>query len=314
MQPRSVEEEGVADALPQAGNHCANHCARRRPAERRVAHVSLCLGLAVSAAVLASEARADAVTGVKANYTISFNGVSIGRFSFENAMRGQTYSVKARANVKLLFGALKWNGTFRGTGRIARSRIAPATFEQRFDSKRRLAFRTKRRSKTAELVFRGGNVVDTRLEPPRKTKDRAPLRPEHLKSVLDPIAALVQLSQADRRRPCTGSLPVFEGRQRLDLRLSYKGRRKIAGRKGGSVRGFVCRVRAIPIAGHKLSEADRASSVGRDNIEVVLRPVPGADILIPHSVSVRSGYGTAQIVAKRVDITTRGKAKIALTN
>lgn len=264
--------------------------------------------------VAGTSARADAVTDVSAKYAIAFNGVSIGKFNFKNTVRGRTYTVNARANVKLLFGALTWKGVFNGTGQIGGSGVEPRQFSQRFDSKRRLAFRTKRRRKTAEIAFRGGDVVDTKLEPPRKTRNRAPLRPEHLKDVLDPISALVALSQANRRDPCRARLPVFEGRQRLDLRLSAKGRRRIADRRGGQVRGYVCRVEAIQIGGHKLSEADSAAARGPDAIEIVLRPVPGADILIPHSVSVQSGYGTATITAERVNITTRGNAKIALTN
>jgi len=49
-----------------------------------------------------------------------------------------------------------------------------------------------------------------------------------------------------------------------------------------------------------------------DAIEVALRPVPSANVLVPYQISVPTMAGSAVITAKRVEIISPGKPQIAM--
>jgi hypothetical protein len=73
----------------------------------------------------------------------------------------------------------------------------------------------------------------------------------------------------------------------------------------------VCRVRYLPIAGHK-ADSETSYMAANNEIEVALRPVPSANVLIPYQVNIPTMAGSATIVSKRVEIDSPGKPQIAL--
>jgi len=74
----------------------------------------------------------------------------------------------------------------------------------------------------------------------------------------------------------------------------------------------VCRVKYLPIAGHKKVDSDTSFMAANNEIEVALRPVPSANVLIPYQVNIPTMAGSATIVSKRVEIVSPGKPQIAL--
>ena len=73
----------------------------------------------------------------------------------------------------------------------------------------------------------------------------------------------------------------------------------------------VCRVRYLPIAGHKV-DSDTKYMAANDAIEVMLRPIPSANVFVPYQITIPTIAGVATIVSKRVDIVLNGKPQIAL--
>jgi hypothetical protein len=49
-----------------------------------------------------------------------------------------------------------------------------------------------------------------------------------------------------------------------------------------------------------------------DAIEVALRPIPSANVLIPYQITIPTLVGHATLVSRRVEIETRGQPQIAL--
>ena len=86
-----------------------------------------------------------------------------------------------------------------------------------------------------------------------------PITAAHLQNVVDPLSAIVLLSQArlNRGEACNKRLPIFDGKIRYDLVLSPKGTRNVG--SAGNLRGtaYVCSVRFVPIAGHKMGNRER---------------------------------------------------------
>jgi hypothetical protein len=153
-------------------------------------------------------------------------------------------------------------------------------------------------------------VQDIIINPPQHGGSRSiPITAAHLQNVVDPLSAIVLLSQARLNRhstdPCGKRLPIFDGKTRYDLVLSQKGTRAInpTGKLHGTA--YVCGVRYIPIAGHKPGkQGDNDYATGNTGIEVWLVPVPEAGLLVPYYVHVPTPAGTASMVMGQFDLET----------
>ncbi|MBN9264150.1 MAG: hypothetical protein J0I75_06180 [Hyphomicrobium sp.] len=74
----------------------------------------------------------------------------------------------------------------------------------------------------------------------------------------------------------------------------------------------LCRVRVVPISGHV--DDEKAQELKRNlGIEVAFRAVPGADLFVPHRITVPTFAGSAELVAQSLTIRTH-REQIALVN
>lgn len=249
------------------------------------------LGVAVSAAQAQGWP-----AGLSAEYEVSYNGFSIGTFAFKAEAEQQSYSLSGSANLSMLLGVINWSSDIRSFGSLAQQSPKPALYA--FDA------RSGSRSASTRVSFEGGGVstvMHSPQAPPRP--DTVPLKEAHLKGVVDPLSAMMMVTQG--ASPCDRRIPVFDGRERFDLVLSRKGDMRI-----GEAVAPVCQVRYVPIAGH-IPDGDTRFMAGNTGIEVVLRPVPNARLYVPYQISIPMPLGSATLVSKRVEITQAGK-RIAL--
>ena len=98
--------------------------------------------------------------------------------------------------------------------------------------------------------------------------------------------------------------------QRFDLVLSPKGQVQL---EDGRNTGYACRIRYVPIAGYKPDDNTKYLADNRD-IEIILRPLAGTSIYVPHKVTIPTMAGPASLVARRVVVTQNGQQQLALAN
>jgi hypothetical protein len=245
-------------------------------------------------------------TNVRASYEISFNGFNVGNFEFQSQAESESYTLAANARLSLLLGAFTWKGEIRSFGMIASQAPKPASFT--FD------YRSNLRAGTTKLGFSDGIVTDiSNLPPTIATVPTIPVREQHLKGVVDPLSAIMMLTRSPSVDPCDRRIPIFDGKERFDLLFSRKGEMRITEQapSGQPVLAQVCRVRYLPIAGHRVDD-DTRYMAANEGIEVALRPVPSANVFIPYQISIPTMAGTAVIISKRVEIFSPGKPQIAL--
>jgi hypothetical protein len=269
--------------------------------------VSLLLaGLGVLLAGGLASPRAEAWPAVvRATYDVNFNGINVGTFEFNSHTEGKSYSLSGSAQLTILL--FNWVGEIRTFGLLSGSRAPrPAAFSFEFQAGGKVG--------STRMDFASGNVTEVRHMPPAPPKpDIVPVREQHLKGVLDPLSAILVLVNYGTPDPCDRRLPIFDGRERFDLVLSYKGQTKVNEQQpsGQPAIAHVCRVRYRPIAGH-LTDAESSYLATSDEIEVSLRPVPSANILVPYQITIPTMLGYATITSKRVEIETPGSPQIAL--
>jgi hypothetical protein len=266
----------------------------------------LLAGLAVLLAGGFASPRAEAWPSVvRATYDVNFNGINVGTFEFQSHTEGKSYSLSGSAQLTILL--FNWIGEIRTFGLLSSARAPrPAAFS--------FEFQAAGKTGSTRMDFASGNVAEVRHMPPAPPKpDTVPVREQHLKGVLDPLSAILVLVNYANPDPCDRRLPIFDGRERFDLVLSYKGQTKVNEQQpsGQPAIAHVCRVRYRPIAGH-LTDAESSYLATSNDIEVSLRPVPSANILVPYQITIPTMLGYATIVSKRVEIETPGSPQIAL--
>ncbi len=240
-------------------------------------------------------------TQVSAVYRISFGLLGdIGAFRFKSYIAGEAYSLTANATIDTAI--FDYLGSMTSSGFVHSSVAKPEDYRFHYRQKALLG---KKKDRSLAIAFDGSGVKDVTFVPPDPPSRKAiPVTKEQLKRALDPLTGVMALSLGNIKRPCDQRLPIFDGKQRFDLIFNP------TGRSDGPGTGQVCTVRLIPISGHKPGEG--ADSVISGNIEVVLRPVPKANILIPYRVTVPTIIGSAVLTSEKVDITMPDQQRIAL--
>jgi Protein of unknown function (DUF3108) len=246
-------------------------------------------------------------SSVSSRYKLSFNGFEVGAYSFDSTSNGKTYSATSSANVSALFGAFKWKGTITASGGITPEKPKPVSYQ--------MNYRTKSKAGLVRLGFDNTSGVKSLAIEPKKdpNPEAVPVKPEHLKSVFDPMSAIMAMTHAGAGDPCSKKLAVFDGKVRFNLTLSPKGRERLTETtpSGQPKELHVCNVKYDPVAGHK--PKDFANPwVDYGAIEIALRPVPAAGVYVPYRITVPTTLGAAVMVADRIDITAPNNSVIAL--
>ncbi len=253
-------------------------------------------------------AAAEWPTRVRAVFDVNFNGLNVGSFEFNSSNQGPSYDLSGMGKLSLLLGAFSWTGETRATGRVAGEAIKPASF----------AFNYKGTSKSGStrMSYTDDTISSVLHEPPSPPKEGVvPVLPVHLKGALDPLSAIMALSKGTSGNPCSRRLAVYDGKARFDLLLSPRGMVPLQEQRpsGQPGQGYVCRVKYVPISGHKADQETKFMS-GSEGIEIILRPVPNANIFVPYRITIPTVAGPATLVSRKVDITTAGQQQIALVH
>ncbi len=266
---------------------------------------ALATTLAASSAAFANEAWP---ARVQALYDIDFNGLNVGTFEFSSSQDGTTYTLNGAGRLSLLLGALKWSGDTRTVGQMAGDNTQPKSFT--------FGYSGTAKSGSTRMAFAGNQVTQVLHEPPSPPKDGiVPVMPQHLSGVLDPLTAIMAVAKGTDGNPCQRRIPIYDGKARFDLVLSPRGMVRLSEQKpsGQPGEGYVCRVKYVPIAGHKADQETKQMAQS-EGIEIVLRPIPSANVFVPYKITVPTMAGSATITSRRVDITTPQRQQIALVH
>ena len=258
---------------------------------------------ALAVVVVLTGARSGAVeapgtTEFRATYAITLAGTVIGRAAVESTFSGGSYSAKIKGSTSGV-SRMVTDGTaaLTGSGRIAGSRVLPASFE--LDTLEN-GFGTHVR-----MAMKSGKVTDVVAEPAlSRAPDRIPVSPRHKTDVVDPLSAfLVPLDRPGMplgRQACERTIKVFDGWTRFDVQLYFKTMTAVDGGTdtyAGKV--VVCGARVFPVAGHRLGGSSIADMVDSTRSEVWLVPVKDTGLLVPYRIVMGTRWGDLVVFATR---------------
>ena len=268
------------------------------PFAHRRAAAGLGVFIAAVASMAALAAPAAAQGRVEATYRASLAGIPIGSGSWIVDVGPKQYagaaSGRASGLVRILVSG-EGSSTVRGT--IKQGRLIPTVFSASIHSND---------SYEIHMDMSGGNVKTLKNDPPLvESPDRIPLTDAHRRGILDPMTALMITvpgkGEVVSSEACQAKLPIFDGRQRFDLVLSFKRMETVESDKGYRGSAVVCSASYIPIAGHRPGRyVIRYLQETRD-MEIWLAPIAGTRVLIPYRVSVPTLFGNAILQAAQFE-------------
>lgn len=245
---------------------------------------------------------------VHATYSLQYNGIEVGKLKFKSKTTADSYALSGSGKVSVLFGTFKWQGASSVIGAIQGSTPTPVSYSFNWRQ-------NDKKGGKVEIGFKENLASDIAIKPaPRPKSDTVPLLLTHKTGALDPMSAVLMLTKADGRPPCDRRVGIFDGKQRYDIVFSPKRTTSVASAAGAgrTESAYVCRVTYEPIAGHRDND-DTKNMVSNRDVEIVLRRIPGSQMLVPHSLTIPTSWGTGTMVTEKIEV-TGGAGKIALTN
>jgi hypothetical protein len=259
---------------------------------RRIAVLAVLL-LAASPGLAAAQ-----TTRLDAAYAIYLTGIPVARaeVTVELTEAGFTASGSGKTSglIRLISrgaGSMSVRGTFKD------NRVTASVFSGRLT--------TSRRSQTIELNIVNGFAKEYSIDPPQRDpeKKRVPITNQTRTNVVDPMSAMLALvSKGDMFSPksCNRTVPIFDGRYRFNLVLTYLRTDQAATRaEGYQGPTLVCQVRYVPVAGHHEDGAAVMQMAENRNMFVWLAPLAGTRALAPIKASVSTAIGTFTLEATR---------------
>ncbi|XBQ17723.1 MAG: DUF3108 domain-containing protein [Oceanicaulis sp.] len=150
------------------------------------------------------------------------------------------------------------------------------------------------------IDFPDGRAVPD-INPPFGSMGEPPASDEERQGALDPISVMLGLTLAmpgDRDEPCSGRLPVFDGKARYDLRFENAGTDEVRTRawQGEAIR---CRAYVEPISGY--DDGDRPDQEEQNTpVHIWLAPID--DVYVPVRFRASTRIGNINVTANRITL------------
>jgi hypothetical protein len=233
---------------------------------------------------------------LRAHYQITMTGVPVGQIAWFVAIGEQRYTTSASGKASGVLSVLvNGEGSVDTRGLVVDGRLVPKFFTSKISD--------DEGNSELRMVFDEGSVKELIGQPP-PPKDRVPVTEADRRGVADPLSAMLIPAGSDAMAPsnCNHVLPIFDGRRRYDLTLTYKRIDSVTIVGGYSGFVLVCGVGLTPIAGYRADSMLVKYVAGRRDMELWFAPITGTPVIAPIRVVMPTLIGTLEIRADQFEI------------
>ena len=225
---------------------------------------------------------------------VTLNGLKVAGGSFQTVMESGRYQVHGSvesSGVADLFEG--FHGETVSEGVRMSDGIVPKDYLLRYV--------TGGQSKQTTIAFADGTVAETVNVPPlRKRGDWIEIQDAHLRSVADPLAAMIVQAES-LADVCTQEIRSFDGAMRADLALSFN--RMVRFEADGFVSdAVVCNAQFRPQSGYHGAKDSIAYLRDRAPISITFVPIVKTDFFAPVAARIGTPVGTIAVRAQRIGI------------
>ncbi|MEG6507750.1 DUF3108 domain-containing protein [Methyloligella sp. 2.7D] len=246
---------------------------------------------------------------IEVKYSVKIGSFNLGTFKLTNHIQGTVYRIRGDGRFSILEGLLyEWRGTTASVGRVTTAGIQPSKYS--------LSYKGGKAVEEVRMSFVRGAVSELELVPPKQpSAHNVPITAKQLEDALDPMSAAFLFARSTDTSGdlsiCKQTVPVFDGRQRFDIKLSPKSRVQLSG-NGTGYKGpaVVCQAKYIPVGGHRPDNPGVQMLSQTDQIEIWMVPMAGTGLYVPYKVVIPTGIGLGTAVATSFKIAGPRRASL----
>lgn len=262
-------------------------------------------GLALLVALASTTTTRARAETLKAHYSLSLIGLSIGQASADGVIEGRNYRVDISMRTSGLASLVNdTRGAATAAGAFSHNGPAPASYANTTSN----PYETR----TVRMALAGNSVRAVQVDPtPWDLPIRVPVTESNKAHIIDPVSALIMSVPAGEPltgpSACNRTIPVFDGVTRFDVSLYYVETRNVE-TNGYSGPVSVCMARYTPIAGHRPDSVSTRFMAENSDINVWLAPLPSAHVVVPYRIAVRTSAGMLIVEAAEFRLGGRRQA------
>ncbi|WP_198008744.1 DUF3108 domain-containing protein [Ahrensia sp. R2A130] len=243
---------------------------------------------------LLSVSDATAKTHLQVSIPVNWIGLGVATMNQSVTVDGTSYALSGKAKAtKLASVVTKSRADWNASGRISGTRAVPNAHAY--------TYKSRKKKGQFSMSFAGGAVRSINSSPAIKYKpDSVPVLPGHKKDVVDPVTALIfpvkNGASASGATVCNRTLPVFDGKARIDLVFRHKASKKRVA-KGFNGVTHTCSVRYKPVSGVRLKSRTLNRMKQNRGVEVTMARVGKTNVFALYGFKVPTRQGTASGMA-----------------
>lgn len=291
--PTSAALTGISGDNRRIATGAPDHNVRHAEETKAFAMTLRRLRLPLLALTLLLLPNAAAAQWLQITYAVSVRGFPVGTAKIAAEMQGERFSLSfsgGMSGLARLFSDART--TVTASGRVTADRLQPEEYSH--------VWTEGDDTETVAMRFAGRGVTDVTLNPPLDRPERfVPVTAAHKADALDVASAIVWPAPGGLNRDvCARTLPLFDGKRRFDIALSFKRKEAFSARSFAKA-AMVCAIRYVPISGHKPKKETGAFVAGSRDAEVWVASVaPG--YVAPVLIQLPTRIGRIVLKATRV--------------
>ncbi|WP_019961147.1 DUF3108 domain-containing protein [Woodsholea maritima] len=249
--------------------------------------------LALMTATANAQDRADTPRQIGASYSGSVLFLTVADIQLSASLQPDTYSAAAHFESA---GLLAWFNDTNIDAGVSGYRNGRALQPWRYDH----INHASKKGRTVGIDFPEG-VATPRINPPFGSMGEPPASEAERNGALDPISAVFSLtlaSQNSAQGVCTGTIAVFDGKARYDLRLENRGPDRVSTRawRGDAI---LCQAYLEPVSGYDPGDRPTEDETS-EPVSIWLAPIE--DVYVPVRFRLKSSIGEINIKALSINV------------
>ena len=244
-----------------------------------------------------------------AQYEVTLAGIPVGRGGWTINIGDKDYSAAAYGGtIGLLKLIANGSGTSAAQGHVVKGALVATNYAA--------STTTYKKTEHVHMVLADGDVKTYGIDPtPHVDPKRIPVTAAHRRGVFDPMTAslLYVPGTGNPLTPaaCHAATPIFDGRMRYNLNLSYKRMETVKALKGYHGSAVVCAIYFVPVSGYIPDRPVIKYLAAQRHMEIAFAPIAGTRFLVPFRILVPTPFGTAMLDATK--FITAANARTART-
>jgi hypothetical protein len=239
---------------------------------------------------------------LEAHYRVTLAGVQIGKGTWTVEINDTRYTAATNGVTTGLMHVLTHGeGTSTVHGTLKDGRSVTSIYASTISSRKKVD--------QVRVIINDGDVKDFNADPPPdKLDERVPVTEKQRRGVVDPLTASLLRAPGDGKvvspEACDRKLPIFDGRLRYDLKLSFKRMEEVKAENGYAGPIVVCAVTFTPLGGYIPSATTIKYLTKLREMEIWLAPIAGTRILVPFRAQGPTPIGDVILEATQFATTT----------